>query len=279
MLHNRYRAEGGEERAVADITRLLRAHGHAVEVLERFSGSVGRAGAAAGLLHGGVAPEQVSDAVRRFGADVVHGHNLHPLFGWRALAAARAAGARTVLHVHNFRLFCAIAVAYRDGAPCFRCRGRHTLPGLRLRCRGSVAEAAVYAAGLSRQQPWLFEHADRFIVLSEGTGSRQVELGLPAEKTTVLGNFVFELAGESRAGDGAYALAVGRLVDYKGFDIAIEAARAVGMPLVIAGEGPDEERLRRLADGADVRFAGWVDREGLALLRSQGGGAAGPVAM
>src|SRR3989440_7375480 len=110
-----------------------------------------------GLLSGGLSPVEVKDAVRRIDADVVHAHNLHPMLGWRALAAARAAGARTVLHLHNFRLFCAIGIAYRDGAPCFRCRRGRTLPGLRLRCRGSVPEAAVYAAGLLRQQPRLLQ--------------------------------------------------------------------------------------------------------------------------
>ena len=54
--------------------------------------------------------------------------------------AASDAGARTVLHLHNFRLFCAIAIGFRDGEPCFRCRGRRTLPGAaaelpRARCR------------------------------------------------------------------------------------------------------------------------------------------------
>jgi hypothetical protein len=33
LLHNRYRAEGGEERAVADTAALLRARGHEVELL------------------------------------------------------------------------------------------------------------------------------------------------------------------------------------------------------------------------------------------------------
>src|ERR687895_420800 len=47
------------------------------------------------------------------------------------------------------RLFCAIGVAARDGGPCFRCRGRLTLPGFVLNCRESVGEAAAYAAALS----------------------------------------------------------------------------------------------------------------------------------
>ncbi len=267
MLHNRYRAEGGEERAVASVAALLRRRGHTVELMERSSQGVGRARAAGGLVLGGVDPGEVGRAVRRIGADVVHGHNLHPLFGWRALAAARAAGARTVLHLHNFRLFCAIAVAYRDGAPCFRCRGANTLPGLRLRCRGTLGEAAAYAAGLHLQQPRLLEYADRVVVLSEGTGARMHELGLPVDCTHVLGNYVDSFAPASRADRGSYALAVGRLVDYKGFEIAIAAARGASVPLLIAGEGPDEARLRALAAGGDVRFLGWVDDRRLAELR------------
>jgi glycosyltransferase involved in cell wall biosynthesis len=269
MLHNRYRSRGGEERAVADLAVLLRSRGHAVSLLERSSEQLGRLGAARALALGGVDPQEVGEAAREFGADVVHAHNIHPLFGWRALAAARAAGARTVLHLHNFRLFCAIAIGYRDGAPCFRCHGRDTRPGLRLRCRGSLGESAAYAAGLHLQQPHLFEHADAFVAVSQATARRLIDLGLPAPRTTAILNFVCaaNFAEHSSAGDGAYALASGRLVAEKGFDMAIAAARGTGVPLVIAGDGPDEARLRELAMGADVRFTGRLDPGALAQLR------------
>jgi glycosyltransferase involved in cell wall biosynthesis len=270
LLHNRYRMLGGEERAVAEIEALLRRRGHLVEVLERSSESVGNLAAARALAGGGIAPEEVADAVRRLGADVVHAHNLHPLFGWRALAAARSAGARTVLHLHNFRLFCAIAIAYRDGAPCFRCRGADTRPGLRLRCRGSVPEAAAYAVGLHRQQPHLFAHSDAFLAVSEATARRLVELGLPAERATALPNFIADaaLAPRSRADQGTFALVSGRLVEEKGFDTAIVAAHAASVPLVIAGDGPDEARLRGLAGSGDVRFTGRLAPPALAELRA-----------
>jgi glycosyltransferase involved in cell wall biosynthesis len=274
LLHNRYRAEGGEERAVADIAALLADRGHTVELLERASDRASRAKAARGLLRGGVEEAEVAAAVTRLRADVVHAHNLHPLLGWRALAAARAAGARTVLHLHNFRLFCAIAVGYRDGAPCFRCRDGDTLPGLRLRCRGSVAESAVYAAGLRRQLPRLLEHADRLVTVSEATGARLVELGAPAGAIAVLPNFVpaAAFAERSQANRGRHALLAGRLVEEKGFDTAIVAARAAGVPLVVAGEGPDEGRLRALAGGsAGIRFAGRLDAGALAQARAQAG--------
>jgi len=270
LLHNRYRQLGGEERAVGDLVTLLRHRGHDVEVLERSSGGAGRVTAARGLLLGGVDADEVGRVVQRMRADVVHAHNLHPLFGWRALAAARAQGARTIVHLHNFRLFCAIAIGYRDGAPCFRCRGANTRPGLRLRCRGSLGEAAVYAAGLRRQQPHLFEHADRFVVVSDATAARLHGLGLPAGASVVLPNFVLSdaLAGASQADRGTYALVSGRLAQEKGVDTAIAAARAAGVPLVIAGSGPDEGRLRGLASGSEVRFTGRVSPDALAELRA-----------
>jgi glycosyltransferase involved in cell wall biosynthesis len=269
ILHNRYRAAGGEERAVTDLAALLARRGHEVEVIERSSERLGRGRAAVGLLAGGLQPDEIASAVRRHRARVVHAHNLHPLFGWRALAGARAAGARTLLHLHNFRLFCAIGIGYRDGAPCFRCRLDHTRPGLRLRCRGSLPEAAVYAVALRRQQPRLFEHVDQFVAVSDALATRLRDLGLPSSLTATLPNFMptTEFATESRAGDGEFALAAGRLTEEKGFDTAIAAARGAGVPLVIAGAGPDEARLRTLAAGADVRFAGRLAPGDLARLR------------
>ncbi len=278
ILHNRYRAAGGEERAVADLAGLLARRGHEVQVLERSSQGLGRRRAAAGLLTGGLDPDEIASAVRRHRARVVHAHNIHPSFGWRALAAAKAAGARTVLHLHNYRLFCAIGIAYRDGAPCFRCRLDHTRPGLRLRCRGSLPEAAVYALGLRRQQPRLFEHVDRFVTVSEALAAHLRDLGLPPSLTATLPNFMptAEFATESHAGDGEFALAAGRLTEEKGFDTAIAAARAAGVPLVIAGAGPDEPRLRGLAGGAEVRFAGRLAPEALARLRRRAAVALAP---
>lgn len=271
ILHNRYRAAGGEERAVADLAGLLTRRGHEVEVMERSSQNLSPARAAVGLLAGGLDPDQVAEAVRRRGARVVHAHNLHPLFGWRALAAAREAGARTLLHLHNYRLFCAIGIAYRDGAPCFRCRRDHTRPGLRLRCRGSLPEAAVYAAALRRQQPRLLEYVDQFVAVSDALAGHLRDLGLPASVTATLPNFMpdDEFATHSSAGAGEFALAAGRLSEEKGFDTAIAAARAAGVPLVIAGAGPDEGRLRGLAAGADVRFAGRLAPGELAHLRQR----------
>jgi glycosyltransferase involved in cell wall biosynthesis len=54
-----------------------------------------------------------------------------------------------------------------------------------------------------------------------------------------------------------YFLAVGRFVPYKRFDLAIELANALQLPLKIAGKGQDEAKLRAMA-GPTVEFLGFV---------------------
>jgi glycosyltransferase involved in cell wall biosynthesis len=44
-----------------------------------------------------------------------------------------------------------------------------------------------------------------------------------------------------------FALAAGRWIPYKRFDLVIAAAEEARMPLVIAGGGPEEAQLRKLA--------------------------------
>ncbi len=50
-----------------------------------------------------------------------------------------------------------------------------------------------------------------------------------------------------RPADGTYALVVARLAPEKGIDVAIEACRLAGVPLVVAGEGPERDALRARA--------------------------------
>src|SRR5512133_562681 len=228
LLHNRYRFEGGEGRAIGLQQRALANAGIEQRLLERRSADTPRLQAAAALVRGGADEEDVAAAVGELRADLVHAHNMQPLIGPRGLAAARAAGARVVLHLHNARLFCAIGVAARDGAPCFRCRGRNTIPGLVLNCRGSVPEAVAYAAGLALHQPLALSSTNGFVAPSRWAAGQLARLGVPADRLEVLTHYLpaEELAPESRAHQGRYVLAAGRLSPEKGLDLAIEAARA-----------------------------------------------------
>jgi len=179
-----------------------------------------------------------------------------------------------VLHLHQYRLVCAVGVCFTGGRECTRCHGRNTLPGLTRDCRGSVPEAAVYAAALAAWQRRVVELADLILVPSRFARERLAELGapLPGERVRVL-------APPLRIGSPApapaeeglprrYALVVSRLAPEKGIDVAIAACRRAEIALVVAGEGPERGRLQGLARGAEVRLLGAVDDERLARLRA-----------
>ena len=308
FLHNRYRSAGGEERAVEDFAWLVRELlGEPVELLSRDSVAVARPRAAAGLLRGGLDPAEVAAAVHHTRARVVHAHNLQPTLGWRALAAARAEGARVVLHLHQYRLVCAVGVCFTRGAECTRCHGRNTLPGVLRNCRGSRAQALLYGAGLALWQRRLVEQADAVIVPSVFARERLRELGapLPWERVRVLAPPVRALAldpaparspmvspgiapvrspmvspgtapapspmvspGIAPASSEPYALVVSRLSPEKGIDVAIDACQRAGITLVVAGDGPERASLAARAGGSEVRFVGQVDDARLAQLRA-----------
>ena len=172
---------------------------------------------------------------------MVHVHNMLPLFGPRALAAGREAGAGVVLELHNVRLFCAIGVAARDGGPLLSlpppvhaARAGAQLPRLAARGGGLRRVARPPPAGgdrgggpFSRAQP-----------LRRRPGS--AALGLPADRVEVLPHYLpaEAFAQHSVADEGRYALVAARLSVEKGIDTAIEAASIGGVPLRVAGEGP-----------------------------------------
>jgi glycosyltransferase involved in cell wall biosynthesis len=281
FLHNRYRTTGGEERVVDELLSLVREHlGEDAELLARDSAGLGKGRAAVGLLRGGLAPRDVAKAVRMTGARVVHAHNLHPLFGWRALAAARSEGARVVLHLHQYRLVCATGVCFTEGEECTRCHGRNTLPGVIHNCRGSRGEALAYGAALALWQRHLAEQADAVIVPSKFARERLRELGAPLdfERVHVLPPPA-KISDAASPATGTYALVVSRLSPEKGVDVAIDACRIAGVPLVVAGDGPERDALRAHAsrvetqyphagpDAGDVRFVGRVDDAELERLR------------
>lgn len=86
---------------------------------------------------------------------------------------------------------------------------------------------------------------------------------------------VDDLRSAGPRADGGYLVTVSALVPYKRLEHAIEVAATVGCPLKIVGDGPERQRLGRLAaersadSGTDISLTGRVERDRLVdLLRS-----------
>ncbi|MFW6075599.1 MAG: glycosyltransferase [Chloroflexota bacterium] len=76
----------------------------------------------------------------------------------------------------------------------------------------------------------------------------------------------FEPAGPSEIEN--YFLVVSRLVPYKRIDIVIDAFRVLGLPLLVAGDGRDRERLQARAS-PNIQFLGRVSDEELRALSAR----------
>jgi glycosyltransferase involved in cell wall biosynthesis len=72
-------------------------------------------------------------------------------------------------------------------------------------------------------------------------------------------------------GHGGFALVSGRLAPVNGVEVAMQACHQLGLPLVVAGDGPlrDELAHRATATNAAVSFVGRVETEELARLRAE----------
>ncbi|MGF1606914.1 MAG: glycosyltransferase family 4 protein [Rhodothalassiaceae bacterium] len=110
-----------------------------------------------------------------------------------------------------------------------------------------------------RQIQWTAKRADALITVCDALAEDLADLGIARQRVTVLRNGVdltaFRRDEAARAAlrqtwsadNQPVYLSVGHLIDRKGHDLVIEAL--VGLPghLVIAGTGPEESALRRLA--------------------------------
>jgi glycosyltransferase involved in cell wall biosynthesis len=123
----------------------------------------------------------------------------------------------------------------------------------------------------------LADQADAVIVPSVFARERLRELGAPLDWKRVqvlpppvapVARAAFPHADPVGPEHGVYALVASRLAPEKGIDVAIDACRIAGVPLVVAGDGPYEDALRARAGGGEVRFLGRVHDAKLRELRA-----------
>jgi teichuronic acid biosynthesis glycosyltransferase TuaC len=129
---------------------------------------------------------------------------------------------------------------------------------------------------------WAAARAAGIVAVSEALRARLIALGIEASRIEVLRNGVdLELfaPGDRAAArralglgvDGTVVLSVGELIPRKGHDLAVQAvARLPEATLVIVGEGPEADGLRRLArrlgSTKRIRFLGAIPQERLATI-------------
>ena len=133
--------------------------------------------------------------------------------------------------------------------------------------RGIQRLALASAAGvLRRVDRWSAQGVDHFVGISRYIRDRINRCyGRPAD--VVYPPVSAKPSYEPAVPREKFLLSLGRLVPYKRVDLAIEAAKRLGVRLIIAGDGPERARLQTAAN-RDVEFLGEVSEEEAARLLS-----------
>lgn len=272
IVHNRYRIAGGEDTVVEAERGLLEARGHDVTIVcesnENIGGVASAGSAAVSAVYSRAWERRAVEVIQRARPDVLHVHNFFPLISPSVYFAARKKGVPIVQTLHNYRLMCPNGLFFTRNKPCERCLGKvFAWPGVLDGCyRGSRLASATVAAMTATHRAlgtWQTK-VDIYIVLTELARQKFIVGGLPAEKTTVKPNFVFDPGVGT--GGGGYALYVGRVSEEKGVRVMLDAWRTMRsriqsgsspIPLKIVGDGPLAEELKREYTGlAEVEWLG-----------------------
>jgi glycosyltransferase involved in cell wall biosynthesis len=262
QVYNQRRVWGGEDRMVETIVDLLARRGH--EVISWFRSNAeldaqigGKARAFFSGVYSPAAAREMRARLRADPPDVVHVHNLYPLFSPSILVACRRAGVPVVVHLHSYLLTCPITLHLHGGQLCERCHGGHEYHCVLQNCRGNVPESMAYAlrSAVARRLGLYRDNATVFIVMTEFAKEYLVAAGYPSERISVLPNTVPFPATPADPEHGRYAGFAGRLSAEKGVDTLIQAARMTGVPVRIAADVSEGGAFVEQAP-ANVAFAG-----------------------
>jgi len=256
IAHNRYQFSGGEDAVVRDEAELLRSCGHCVELLEQDNDAIhglrGNLMAATSVFYSAPSRARMKQAIHDFQPDIVHVHNWFPMLSPSIILEADASAIPVVQTLHNFRLLCANALLFRDGAVCMDCVGKQfPMGGILHGCyRGSrVGSAIVTAASAYHRLARTWDRVDLFIAVSGFEREILLGSGLAAEKIVVKPNFVSSDAMLVEMNRENSALFVGRLSPEKGIKTLLTAWNTGRVPLQlkIIGDGPMADEVRACA--------------------------------
>ena len=296
ILHvNKYVFRGGGSDAYAqDVAALQRAEGHEVEFFgmqhpdnvpcryaEHFPSYVsldpppptatGKLQTGARMVWSRSAATGMRAVVDDFRPDIVHHHGIYHQLSPSILRPIARRRVPMVMTLHDYKLACPTYRFLDKGEVCEACVGRKFHNAVLRRCRdGSLTSSTMMAVELSIHT-WLgaYRPVDLFLCPSRFLAGKMTEARVFPDRLRHLPNFADIAALKTKHGTGGPVLYAGRLSSEKGVDVLIRAAAdlAAGINVEIAGSGPEEEALRRLADEVApgrVEFLGWLAKDDLA---------------
>lgn len=271
VVHSFYdsRNTSGENFVVMSQVELMRRFGHEVRLFSAHTNELldkpfYRMKTAATVASGiGLNPLK---EIREFHPDVTIVHNLFPNFGSRWLENWQGI---VIQVLHNYRLFCASGIFFRNGETCFDCVTKSPLEAIKNSCYrdSKIATIPLFIAQSNRKiKPLKDNRPTRFLALSSRAKSILVSAGMRESKISVVPNYIEDFMAEGSKPlnkSNNRWIAVGRITREKGFYNLVKNWPA-GVGLDIVGDGADLDRVKKFAEKkANIRFLGQLQKSDL----------------
>jgi glycosyltransferase involved in cell wall biosynthesis len=237
----------------------------------RSSGPLTKVKQAAKIIFSLEARRKIRALIRRAPPAVAHAHNVYHHISPSIFETLKAEGVPIVMTTHDLKLACPAYKMLNQGRVCERCRGGQIYNVLLHRCvKDSVAVSGlVFLETLIHRSFGLYRDTlDRLVTPSRFYRDKLVEWGWDADRIAYIPNCIDANRFTPRPDESNYFVYAGRLAPEKGLATLVHAAALSRQRLVLAGTGPEEAALRRLALelDADVAFAGYLDKPELQRL-------------
>lgn len=240
----------GEDQIVQLEIDLLRSRGHDVVDLRRYSSGFSRS-----LKHFQAHTIgnsfRLDKALDNLKADVIHCYNLNLQSGYSWLSKVKTP---VVSSLHNFRSICPIAISWRNGELCFKCRDFSNFQAISNHCSGMYGTlGAIRRTFFDRNN--LVLRGSAHIIATSTKMAREIAKSshTSVKNISVLGSvsrFPRRIVNRKVGGGFVY---LGRFAPEKGVVELVENWSS-NERLVMIGSGPLEEKLKMAAVGKNIQF-------------------------
>ncbi|MBI2791940.1 MAG: glycosyltransferase family 4 protein [Gammaproteobacteria bacterium] len=209
--------------------------------------------------------KQIFALVQKNNIDIVHVHNFFPLLTTAVFKAAKAAGAKVIHTLHNFRWWCSSGILYRnDIGNCEKCIDKKFgFPGVIHGCyRNSHIQSLVANLAFTwYRQQFDANDIDMYFVLSHFQ-QEKLKSKIPFQKLQLKPNWIDEPKQVYLSEEKKDYVFVGRLEPAKGIDVLLSTWKKLpkSFHLQIIGTDDDGKYLKQYAC-ENISFLGKLTRE------------------
>ncbi len=200
--------------------------------------------------------------------DIAHAHCIYHHLSPSVLGVLKDQGIPTVMTAHDLKVACPAYKMLNSSGICERCKNGNLTHMLKYRCIHqslSTSGLVMIESAVQKALHLYRNNLDKIITPSKFYRNKLIEWGWSPDQLVYIPNYVRPGEYRPEYSAGEYFFYFGRLAPEKGLETLIKASLETGAELLIAGTGPDEDKLRGLVpeNNDKIRFLGFCSGEKL----------------